>query len=182
MILGLIGLPGTGKGTIAEILRKKFDAEVYLMSDPLWKILKALQLEPTREHVAALSLSIKQNGGEYFLAEALRLHVATAKPLLVIDGIRRLADIAPIRSRPDFHLVGVQAPFTMRLERLRRRRRDPMEGRLTPKTLHQQDMHPNESEVPTLLSKCAYTILNNDTRQHLENLVSHYLKTFQQKT
>ncbi|MFA6447808.1 MAG: AAA family ATPase, partial [Patescibacteria group bacterium] len=90
IILGFVGLLGSGKGTAAVMLKEKYGAEIHVFSDILKDILRRLGLPISRENLQGLSTSLRTQFGQDLLAKAMAQQVGSAAAsLIVIDGIRR---------------------------------------------------------------------------------------------
>lgn len=122
LILGFAGLLASGKGTSADYLKEQHGATTYRFSTILRDILDRVYLEQTRDNLIRISEVMRGNFGEDLLAKAMAGDVANDNtPIIVVDGIRRMADIEHLQKLPNFHLVEIFADPEIRYERLIKR-------------------------------------------------------------
>jgi len=119
IIIGLVGEMASGKGTVTEYLLTKYQATKYRFSDILRDILERVHLDIVRKNLASLSLSLRTYYGQDILAYALAQDIKNDdSQVIVIDGIRRDADLKYLRKMDNFVLVYVEADLEKRYERL----------------------------------------------------------------
>lgn len=117
-IIGLVGRKGSGKGTVAKLFAERYGAAVFRFSDPLRDVLRRLHLPIDREHLIAASEILRHRFGEDMLQRALLADVKKIDaPLVVLDGIRRVEELAALTAIDGFHLVAIDAPFALRYAR-----------------------------------------------------------------
>lgn len=118
-IIGLVGLPGAGKTTVAGFLGQKGYRPVTL-SDLIKE--EAAQngiSEFTREILQNYGNQMRQEYGPDILARlAIKKINKQHLPHTVIDGIRNPAEIAYLKARDGFALLGIVAPVKVRYLRL----------------------------------------------------------------
>jgi len=121
-IIGLVGEIAAGKGTAAKYLIEKHKATSHRFSTVLRDVLDRLYLEINRENMQNLSTILRKNFGEDILAKVIAEDVENdGNDIIVIDGIRREADIKYLKQLPEFKLIAVKADIKIRFERLARR-------------------------------------------------------------
>ena len=123
MIIGLTGTNASGKGTVAEYLRRK-GFRHYSLSDELRSLLKRRKVEATRENLILWGRHYRSEKGNGYLAERVIRKIAGGKT--VVDSIRNPGEIAELKKLKDFYLIAIDAPAKTRFERARKRmsRRD----------------------------------------------------------
>jgi len=122
LILGFTGQMAAGKGAAAGYLAEKYDASTYTFSTMLRDALERFYLDISRDNLIKLSEFIRSTFGEDTLARTMSLDVELGEhDLIVIEGIRRTADVAYLREMPGFVLVRIEAPMDIRYARLRKR-------------------------------------------------------------
>lgn len=117
MIIGITGLSGAGKDTVAEYLEKKGFAHASL-SDVIREEAEKRGMEFTRENLIRLGNELrKTRGGEYLASSAVEKSQASGAKNLVLTSIRHPAELAYLRKLPGFKLWEVSAPQDMRWQR-----------------------------------------------------------------
>src|SRR3989338_4333910 len=119
IVLAFTGRMASGKGSASDFFVKKHGAQKVQFSAPLRDVLDRLYLDQNRDNMQELSRVIRKNFGEDILARTIIRDVAKlGAGLFVVDGARRLADIASLRALPDFYLIAMTVPARMRYERV----------------------------------------------------------------
>lgn len=124
IVVGVTGLPGSGKSTFTRIARE-MGFPVVVMGDFVRMEAEKRGLEPTAENLGRLMVEIRREKGEDAIAkltvEAVR---GIDNPTVFIDGVRSLKEVEEFKkSFRDFRLIAVHAPEKVRFERLIRRLR-----------------------------------------------------------
>lgn len=119
MILGVTGRNGSGKDTVAEILIKK-SFQHYSLSDSLRTEARIRKVEPTPDNLRAIGNELREKNGPGILAE-LALQNIRKDQHCVITSIRNPAEVDVLRKRKEFILISVDAPASIRFERLKKR-------------------------------------------------------------
>jgi dephospho-CoA kinase len=123
IIFGFTGLIASGKGSVSIYLKEKYGAEIFSFSRSLRDTLNRFYLEQTRDNLINLSEILRHKFGENLLAKTMAQDVAkNSNPFIVIEGIRRLADIEYLKQLPNFILVEISADPEIRYKRLTERR------------------------------------------------------------
>lgn len=132
-VVAFTGMPGAGKSeAVAEAKRRGWP--VVSMGDFVREAVKTQALPGIDENLGKVATQMRNEHGADYWAKLtcdriLRDH--QDKPLVVIDGVRTLAEIETFRKRLGraFHLVAIHASDELRAERLLKRQRsdDPAE-------------------------------------------------------
>jgi dephospho-CoA kinase len=124
IIIGVTGMPGSGKSTFAEVARK-LGFKIIVMGDFLRKEAEARKVKPTSENLGKLMIKIRKEKGEKFLAKLTVKAVKAVKGRkILIDGVRSLAELEEFKySFPDFKLIAIHAPQEFRFKRISGRAR-----------------------------------------------------------
>ncbi|MFH0864048.1 MAG: AAA family ATPase [Candidatus Gottesmanbacteria bacterium] len=116
LIIGTVGLPGSGKTTIANYLSKQRFIVVRLSG--------FLEAEAKKKYGRINRLTLQDIGNEFrkkygpsVLAE-LAIKQVKNKNRVVIDGIRNVAEIKFLKQQGSFYLVGINADPQIRYQRL----------------------------------------------------------------
>lgn len=119
IIIGSVGEIASGKGAISKYLLKEYDATEYRFSDILKDILERVHLDVVRKNLASLSLGLRTYYGQDILAHALAEDIKNDNnKIIIVDGIRREADLKYLKEMKGFVLVYVKTDLEKRYERL----------------------------------------------------------------
>ncbi len=119
IIFGFTGLIASGKGYAAEYLHTRYNASTYRFSTMLRDALDRFYIPQTRDNIIKISEIMRGTFGEDIMAKTMAQDVASnASSLIVVEGIRRPADIEYLARMPNFVLVEVFADSKIRYERV----------------------------------------------------------------
>ncbi len=179
MIIGLTGTLSSGKGTIAEFLKKKGFGYLSL-SDELREEARRRKIELTRQNLQNLGNQLREAQGPGVLAKLVLEKINNYNLMdSVVDGIRNPAEIKELRQLPHFFLVAVDAPEKTRFERMKSRNREN-----DPKTFEEfrkvdaRDKGKGEKASGQQVAKCfklASVLIRNDKTVHELNSKSEQL-------
>lgn len=120
MIVGLTGTNASGKTTIVNYLVSKgFDH--HSLSDLIREELARIGRTPSRENLIEMGNQLRAEKGPAVLAEMIKSKLSGRDT--VIDSIRNVFEVRSLKQLPDFFLVAVDAPETLRFERAMARNR-----------------------------------------------------------
>jgi dephospho-CoA kinase len=176
IVFGIVGMPSSGKGTIAAYFEEKYHAKKLRFSSALTDVLNRVGLEPDRDHQIKLSEVLREKFGEDILSRSIKIGIEKSeRNLIIIDGVRREGDIEMFRALPNFHLLGVKADEQVRYERSRNRGEKPGEERMTFEQFQQLDMRSTEVSTKQLLDKTSIIFDNNGSFEDLYKQVDEYV-------
>ncbi|KAB1192766.1 flagellar hook-basal body complex protein FliE [Haloferax sp. MBLA0076] len=126
-VIGTVGLPGSGKGELAEVAREA-GIPVVTMGDIIREECRARGLDPATDHGKIAKALREEEGDDAIAARSLPViedHL-DANDVVVVDGLRSDVELDRFRDAfgDEFILVSVEAPFETRAERLGDRGRD----------------------------------------------------------
>ncbi len=169
LIIGLTGQLGSGKGYVASYIAKRYGGAIFKFSAYLSKVLGVMTLENSRDNLVKLSESLRREFGEQVLSYALAKDaVASEAPVVVVDGIRRVDDLAALEPLPNFVLVAVEASPETRYARIMQRGEKTDEANLTRDEFQAQERRSTELTVPTVMQRATIRIDNNGTVEELK--------------
>lgn len=122
MIIGLTGLNCAGKGSVAELLKKK-GFKYHSLSDAIRDDMRHRKIKITRDNMIATGKELRSKQGDGVLAEMTKLKIPW-KQNAIVDSIRHPAEIEALQMRKDFFLVCVDAPSKVRFARMKKRKRE----------------------------------------------------------
>jgi len=179
LILGFVGQAGSGKNTAAQLLKSKYNAEIFVFSDILQDILKRLFLLPTRDNLIRLSQTVRQGFGQDILSNTMEKQVEACKAdVVVVDGIRRFEDIADLKKYPHFHLVEIAAPPKVRFERLKQRNEKPGETEMTWDDFQAMSQRETEIHIAQVGEKAESKVDNSGDLEGLEKQIDALIASF----
>lgn len=126
-VIGTVGLPGSGKGEAAKVARD-LDIPVVTMGDVVREACRARGLDPATDH-GRVARALREEEGPAAIAERILPRIWDAlddHETVLVDGIRSDVEVDRFEETfgADFLLVSVEAPRSVRAQRLRDRGRD----------------------------------------------------------
>ena len=123
-VLGIVGLPGSGKGEFSKIA-DQMHIPVVVMGDVIREEVRKAGLPPTGENMGIISRALRERDGMAAIAIACIPVVERLKSeLVLIDGLRGDAEVRVLQKHfSNFVLIAVTAPDEMRFSRLCSRKR-----------------------------------------------------------
>ena len=162
MIIGLVGLPAAGKGTIGKYLLDKHHAVALRFSDPLRDIIHRVYQDPTREGMSNLAEFLRREYGNDILIQTLLLDTEkSSASLFVLDGMRYWDEYDLLRKRKDFVCWAVDTTLEHRYERIVKRDENASDKGLTLEQFKVQHRLPTEVMIPDMMKKSDATLDNN---------------------
>lgn len=186
IIIGLVGLPGAGKTSVADYLQKKGFIRITLSDLIKEEAQKKGIKEFSRETLQDLGNKMRRQYGSGVLAQrALKKVKTNGFSKVVIDGIRNIHEINFLKSQDHFVLVGLIAPSRLRYQRLvnakgrewtgsypQFRRQEEREERLGGETIGLR--------VTECLQQAIEKINNQDSLDHLYSVIDRLLRKYLQ--
>jgi len=179
IILGLVGKIAAGKGTVATYLEKKYSASTYRFSDIMKDLLIRLHLPVNRHNLQTISTIIRQNFGQDIFAKIIAENVIKDNnQVIIVDGIRRMADIKYLVKNKKFKLVKVEASSEIRFKRLinRNEKQDDI-NKTYQKFLADQEQEA-DAEIPQVMKKATIEINNNGALAKLYNQIDKIIEQY----
>ena len=178
MIIGITGCNGSGKGEVAEYL-KKLGYQYLSLSDIIREETAKKGLELNRDNLIQMGNEIRQKYGASELAKRTISKITGKR--CVIDSIRNLAEIQELRKQPNFLLIGVDAPVELRYNRIVAR------GKETDKVSfedfqRQEELENFKSSTGQQLKECMKVvdkiIINDGSMEKLHDWVDRIIVNF----
>ena len=174
-VIGTVGLAGSGKGEFAAVA-ERLGVPVVTMGDVIRAECRERGLDPA-EHHGEVASALREENGPTAIAEASLPHIEdalTEGDTVVVDGIRSGTEVDVFEERfgGDFELVGIEAPFEVRRERLTERGRDDVEDG---ESLAARDERELGFGLEEALDRADVTIENTDTLQRFRQRVREVL-------
>lgn len=176
MLLGLTGPNAAGKGEVARLLARR-GWPVHSLSDVVRDEARARGLGVERIVLIEVGTDLRSRFGPGVLAERILEKVHGDA---VIDSIRSPFEVEVLRRRPDFTLVGVDAPIAVRWRRAVERGREgdvpDFDTFVAREQLENRD-HPNSQQLVRTLSLADLVVVNDGSLEQLEQAVDGVVRS-----
>lgn len=168
LIIGITGEMASGKTFSARYLTDKYQAQSFRFSTPMREIANRLYLETTRDNLAALSLALRQTFGEDIFSKVIARDADKSQSsLVVIDGVRRLADVAELKKLPQFVLIYIESDLKIRFDRLTSRGENADDFGKTWEQFEKDQQIETETQIRSLKEASSIVIKNDGTAEEL---------------
>ncbi|KKU18900.1 MAG: hypothetical protein UX30_C0023G0006 [Candidatus Saccharibacteria bacterium GW2011_GWA2_46_10] len=158
----------SGKGTIAKYATEKYNARTWRFSTMLRDVLDRLSLEQSRDNMQTLSTILRQNFGEELFARVMAEDVKKdTSEIIVVDGVRRLADIKYLKEIPQFKLAYLEADMQKRYERIVKRAENSDDAKKTFEDFKKAHEDESELQIKDLKNHADFLIDNNGSYEDL---------------
>ena len=182
IVFGLTGKNASGKGTVAEILKKK-NFTYHSLSDSLRDELKSLKKEETRENLIDIGNELREKGGPGVLADKL-MPKLNSENNHIVDSIRNPIEVISLRKETllrRFFLISVDANSKLRYDRLCSRGRigdtDSWEKFVEQEKKEENNDDPNKQQLSRTMEMADYSIDNSGTLEELEAQVNRIISS-----
>lgn len=170
IILGFSGLLSSGKGTAAKYLAKQHGASTYRFSTMLRDTLDRYYLPHTRDSLIKVSEFMRETFGEDILAKTMASDVEKdTNKLIVVEGIRRMADIEYLQKLPGFVLVEIFGEPELRYERLIQRGENSDDNTKTYEQFLEDHKRSTEVSILDVVKHATVKVNNNGSLQDLHD-------------
>jgi dephospho-CoA kinase len=126
-VIATVGLPGSGKGEAANVA-EELDVPVVTMGDVIRAECRDRDLDPAAHHGEVAQALREENGPAAIAERSLPLieEVREDSDVVLVDGVRSGVEVDEFEAAfgDAFSLVGIEAPFEVRKERISERGRD----------------------------------------------------------
>ncbi|EKE21818.1 MAG: hypothetical protein ACD_7C00122G0002 [uncultured bacterium] len=177
IILGLAGEIASGKGTVVKYLAENHGASTRRFSTILRDVMDRLYIEHSRETLQQTSSMLRNAYGENILAKVMDKDTRDDEnPIIVIDGIRRIADIEFLKENPDFKMVFIDVSLEKRYERIIQREENSDDKVKTFEEFKFDAQREAELTIGELKDIADVILDNNGTPEELERQIEELLK------
>jgi len=180
-IIGLVGQIACGKEVVKKYLAEKYKAQDCKFSTSLRDILMRLDLPVSRENMQKMSTILRAGFGEDLLAKVIAADASKLKSeIVVMDGIRRMADIKYLKDLPNFYLIKIEAETQTRFERVKSRNENTGDKDKTFEQFVFEQNYETEKSIPEVMDFAKISIDNNGTLANLylqvDKIIGNILK------
>jgi dephospho-CoA kinase len=175
VVMGIAGMPGSGKATFNEIAKRK-GYTVVVMGDEVREEAKRRGLKPTPENIGKIMLQLRREEGPAVVAKRCIPKIDNARGNIVfVDGIRSLHEVEEFKRHfPNFTLIAVHSSPETRFQRLfRRKRSDDPKGW---ETFLKRDQRELSVGLGDAIAMADYIIVNEGTKEEFKMKIHEVLK------
>ncbi len=183
LIIGVTGLPASGKNEFAAIAKRHGFVHV-IMGDVIRGECIRRGLEPTRENCNHIMIELRKEEGEYVVAKrtlvGIEKHVESGKTCILVDGLRSMKEVELFREKfPEFIVVAIHASPRVRKQRVKLRQRN--DDASSTSQFNQRDARELEVGIGKVIALADYLLSPPDNlqvaRKQFEELVEHLIET-----
>jgi dephospho-CoA kinase len=166
IIIGITGMPGSGKDTVREIV-SELGYPLIVMGDEVRAEAGRRNLKPTPENLGKVMLQIRAEEGPEVLAKRCIPKIkVSASSVVIVDGVRSMHEVREFRREfPNFKIVAIHASPKMRFHRLLKRNRsdDPKDW----ETFIERDQRELSVGIGEVIASADYMVVNEGTKSQL---------------
>ena len=184
-LIVVIGEIGAGKDKLHELVRKitpSLQIDQLRFSDPLKRVVDALNLPPVRKNFQGISKGLKYGLGEEFLAKAVIAEGRTMRSnIVLINGPRRECDMNVIEAEG---LTSIYVTASPEIRHQRRQSNPEREGddSISLEDFIKFEQDENDRDVPIIGGRATYKIVNNSSLARYESTVSRIWRSIVSQT
>jgi len=180
IVVGLAGMPGSGKSLVVETAQE-LGYVIVVMGNVIREETVKRGLELTPQNVGKVMLQLREEGGNYIIAQKCipKIEEQTSTKVLV-DGLRSLYEAEAFKAQfAKFTLVAVYASPETRFKRLfNRRRSDDPSGW---EVFRERDMRELSVGLGNVITMAEKMIVNDNSAEQVKAKVRETLKRIEEK-
>ncbi len=178
-LLLITGMAGSGKTTVADMLREK-DYAIYTMGDVIRQEVRMRNQEPTPENLGKMAEQIRKTGGDAAVArKCIPLIIGEPNNKVALDGVRSLDEVYAFQEAFDTYLVAVHSSPETRYQRLKNRGRsdDPPNRQV----FRERDRRELGFGMGDAIALSDYIILNYNSMDTLERELDKLIRKLKEQ-
>jgi dephospho-CoA kinase len=179
-VIGLAGMPGSGKSLVVNVACKMGYA-VVVMGDVVREETRKRGLDLDPKNIGKVMLELRKEGGASVIAERCIPKIEQQKSeKVIVDGLRSLSEVETFKKRfPNFSMVAVFATQETRFNRLfRRQRSDDPDGR---ELFNDRDMRELGVGLGNAIAMADYLIINEGNKNSTKTAVREFIRRIEKK-
>ena len=180
IVVGLAGMPGSGKSLVVETARE-FGYGIVIMGDVIREETLKQGLDLTPQNVGKVMLQLRADGGVTVVAQKCIPKIeAQENTKVLIDGLRSLHEVEAFKAHfAKFSIAAVHASPESRFTRLSNRRRsdDPNGWSV----FHERDMRELNVGLGNVVAMAEQMIVNNNSVEDTKAKVAEALRRIEEK-
>lgn len=175
IIICLTGMPGSGKTTVADMLRAKGFTIVELSAE-LKRLMEICGMPFNMQNREVFTVKLKKAFGQDILAKFATEAVARSKGNVVISGVRNTAELSYIHTlNPNIAMIALHVPKDVRYDRIMHRKKGL-------KTHNYREFEWRDRKNVALgtmkvINSADYVLLNTGTLSQLRSNLDELLRT-----
>ncbi len=180
LVIGLAGMPGSGKSIVVDTARE-LGYDIVVMGDVIRQETLKRGLELTPQNVGKVMLQLREEGGNYVIAEKCipKIEEQTS-PKVLVDGLRSLHEADIFKKHfSKFSLLAVHASPETRFNRLSNRRRSDDTAEW--KVFYERDMRELSVGLGNVIAMAGQMIVNDNSFEQVKSKVKESLKRVEEK-
>jgi dephospho-CoA kinase len=182
LVVGLAGMPGSGKSLVVEVAME-MGYGVVVMGDVIREETQMQGLELNPKNIGQVMLELRSKGGASVVADRCILRIEHLEnDKVIVDGLRSFAEVCTFkRVFSNFRLVAVYASPEIRFNRIYRRQRsdDPDGWEL----FHERDMRELGVGLGDVIAMAEYLVINenNNNKDNMKAVVEKFFRSIERK-
>lgn len=162
VVIGLAGMPGSGKSLIVEAARE-LGYTIVVMGDVIREETLKSGLDLNPENVGKVMLGLREKGGNAIIAQkSIPKIEEQACSKVLVDGLRSLFEVDAFKAHfPRFITIAVHASQKTRFSRLKIRSRS--DDTNTWEVFHERDMRELGVGLGNVIAMAEYIIMNDNS-------------------
>jgi len=180
IVVGLAGMPGSGKSLVVETARAEGYA-VVVMGDVVRAEAQKRGLKPTPKNIGKVMLELRKKGGNSIIADKCIPNIEQQESeKVIVDGVRSLSEVDVFKKHfSKFSLIAVHASPETRFKRLyRRRRSDDPEGWAP---FQERDMREISVGLGNAIASAEHLLINEKKRKDTKATARETLRMIEEK-
>ncbi|MCC7553202.1 MAG: AAA family ATPase [Methanobacteriaceae archaeon] len=169
-ILGISGLPGSGKTLVSEIAIEK-GGKIVSMGDIIRE-----EAEKRNEDSSTTAIKLREESGQYIVAELTISKIKKMKneKLIIVEGIRSPFEVSLFKeSFPDFKLISIFANRDIRFKRVQKRNRE--DDSIDYDEFLKRDKRELNFGIGNVIAESEKLFINETDLETYENDINQYL-------
>ena len=177
-VIGTVGMPGSGKSVISQILKDKLNSFYIVMGDVIREEVRKVGLAPTSDNVRKIMLAIREREGNDIVAKRCieKMKENEGKyEWAIIEGLRGIEELTTFRKHLDFLLIAIHASPSTRFNRLKQRGRsdDPKNREMFDK----RDLTELKVGIGSVIALADHVFVNEGSKEDLFSQIDQLLES-----
>lgn len=180
IIIGLVGMPGSGKSVVVEAAERRGYA-VVVMGDVVREETRKRGLELNPKNVGQVMLELRKTSGNGVIAEKCVPKIEREESeRVIVDGLRSLHEVDAFKAYfPNFTLVAVHSSPETRFKRLNHRCRSDDSDEW--EVFRERDLRELSVGLGNAIAMAEYVIVNENSRKETNAKVEEILRRVEEK-